>query len=209
MVCDDHLAVLEGVIEILKKFHDFEIIGKATNGQECIALFDDGISPDIILLDIQMSSGISGYDVARYIQKERLPIKVIALSMLSDIEVVKAMIRCGALGFIFKGESLTNIDIVIRQVHNGLGVYPEKCGFDQNQIEHIKNTPIPWLENITNREILAIQLIGSDKPTKQVANEMKITESVVNKKIANVLFKTGVRSKLGIIQFFKKVGILE
>ena len=207
MICDDHRAFLDGLVAVLKNFPNFLIVEISSSGEACIEYFENGVLPDILLLDVSMPKGLSGYQVAKHIQQHKLPIKVIALSMLSDVEALKAMIRFGAMGFIFKGDSLKNIDETIIKVSEGKEVYP--IDFDVDEIKNIKNTSIPWLEKISERELLAIQLIASDIPTKQIANKMHISESVVNKKIAHVFDKTGEKSKLGIIQFFKKVGILD
>jgi len=200
---------LEGLDEVLKKFADFKIDGKATNGEECIKQIDEGLHADIILLDIIMPNGISGYEVAKYIQTKQLPIKVIALSMLDDIAAIKAIIRFGAMGFIYKGDSLKGIDTIIHTVYNGNEFSPKEMSFTSINIKEIKDTPIPWLEHITNREMLAVKLISQDLLTKQVAQNMGISESVVNKKINNIQVKTGTKCKSGIIYFFKNVGLLK
>ena len=57
--------------------------------------------------------------------------------------------------------------------------------------------------------MIAVKYIAEDMLTKQVAKKMGISESVVNKKIANLKQKTGEKSKSGIINFFKKVGIIK
>lgn len=209
MLCDDHLGFLEGVNEVVKKFANLKIVGKATSGEECIKQINSGLNADILLLDISMPNGISGYEVAKYIQKKSLPIKIIALSMLDDINAIKAMIRFGSMGFLYKGDSLKGIDTIIHTVYNGNEYYPKELNFTCAQIQEIKNTPIPWLEQITEREMLAVKLIAEDLLTKQVAENMGISESVVNKKINSVQVKTGAKSKSGIIYFFKKVGLLK
>ncbi len=209
MLCDDHLGFIEWGIEILKKYPDFEIIGKATSGEECIKQIDDGLVPDILLQDISMPNGISGYEVAKYIQTKQLPIKVIAISMLDDINAIKAMIRFGAKGFMCKGDSFKGIDTIIHTVYNGDEYYPKELDFTSTQLKEIKNTSITWLEQITDREMLAVKLIAEDLLTKQVAKNMGVSESVINKKIKTVQAKTGTKSKSGIIYFFKKVGLLK
>jgi DNA-binding NarL/FixJ family response regulator len=209
MLCDDELGFIEWGIEILKKYPDFEIIGNATSGEECIEKIDDGLVPDILLLDISMPNGKSGYEVAKYVQTKQLPIKIIAISMINDLNAIKAMIRFGVMGFVYKGDSFKNLDTIIRRVYNGDEYYPIELSFTSSEIREIKNTPIPWLEQITEREMLAVKLIAVDLLTKQVAENMGISESVVNKKINNVKLKTSAKSNSGIIYFFKKVGLLK
>jgi YesN/AraC family two-component response regulator len=68
MLCDDHSMVREGFAEIVNKFVDCQICAQAKNGEEAIQLFEKGIIPDIILLDISMPPGMSGLEVAKIIQ---------------------------------------------------------------------------------------------------------------------------------------------
>ena len=58
-------------------------------------------------------------------------------------------------------------------------------------------------------KIIAVKLIAEDLLTKQVAENMEISESVVSKKINNIQLKTGTKSKSGIINFFKKADLLK
>lgn len=208
MLCDDHKCFLEGLVELIKSNLDYKIIGIATKGESCIQQINDGLVPDILLLDISMPNGISGYEVAKYIQQNNLPIKVIALSMIDDLNAIKAMIRFGIMGFINKVDSLKSIDAIIHEIYYGDVCFPKEYNFTTIQIEEIKNTPIPWLEQMTDREKLTIDLISEDLLTKQVAHNMGISESVVNKKLSNIQIKTGTKSKSGIVYFFKKVGLL-
>lgn len=210
MLCDAQLAFLEGEIEVLKKYADFEIIGKATSGEECIKQINDGLTPDILLLEINKPVGISGYDVAKYVQHKKIPIKVIALSMLNDLNAIKAMIRFGAMGFVFKGDSLKDIGTIIHSVYNGIEYYPKELSFTKAQIQDIKNTPIPWLENLHPQELQVLELIANDKAQKEVSKELAISSSLISKRLRTLGEKTGVKkSSIGLINFFKSVGLIK
>lgn len=210
MLCDDHMGFIEGEIEVLRKYPDFEIIGKAISGEECIKLINDGLHPDVILLDISMPNGLSGYDVAKYIQQKKLSIKVIAVSMLDDINAIKAMIRFGAMGFVYKGDSFIGLDTIIRTVYHGGEYYPKEIDFTKAQIEKLKNTHIAWLENIHPQEIKVLELIAKDKAHKEVSKELAISSSLIAKRLRSLGEKTGApKSSIGLIQFFKSVGLIK
>lgn len=209
MLCDDHLAFLDGVIEVLKKYPNFEVIGKATSGNECIQLISEHLQPDILLLDISMPNGISGYMVAKYIHQKKLPIKVIAVSMLDDLQAIKAMIRFGAKGFVYKGNSLKGIDEIIQTVYNGNEYYPEEVHLTPKQIEKIKHTPILWLENMHPQEWEIIQSIANDNSQKIVSKQLDISDSLVSKRLRSLCKKTGSNSSIGLINFFKSVGLIK
>lgn len=209
MLCDDHLGFIEGVIEILKKYPEFKIIGKASSGADCIQLIDKGLQPNILLLDISMLNGISGYQVAKHIQLNKLPIKVVVVSMLDDLQAVKAMMRFGAKGFVWKGNSLKGIDAIIHSVYQGNEYYSEILKFSLEQIDEIKNTPVAWLENMHPQEWEVIQLISNDKAQKEVSSELNISTSLVSKRLKSLFYKTKTNSSIGLIKFFQSVGLIK
>jgi len=209
MMCDDHVQIRDSILETLEQEFSFKICGRASGGKECIELISSGIKPDILILDISMPNGMHGYDVAKFLQKNYPAIKILVFSSFDDRAAVKAMIKFGAKGFVCKGGQTNELKRALLEVANGGAYFPKELNFTRAQIQEIKNTPIPWIEKITDREMLTVKLIAEDLLTKQVAENMGISKSVVNKKINNIQIKTGTKSKSGIIYFFKKVGLLK
>ena len=58
MMCDDHLSALDAILGELGKDEKYTISGRAASGEECIQLIDNGLIPDILILDISMPNGI-------------------------------------------------------------------------------------------------------------------------------------------------------
>lgn len=208
-MCDDQVMFRDLVLESLQKNEDFKIINRSSSGEECIEIIENGFVPDILLLDISMPKGISGYVVAQYLQKKFPKIKVIAISMLTEINVIKAMIRLGAKGFIYKESKPLEISNAIRAVFNGQEYYPEDFTFSKDEILKYKNTKIDWLEKMSKSELYTVKLIAKDFSIKQVSSELNISASVVNKKMTNLFKKTQTQTRTGLITFLRKVGLLE
>ena len=53
LVVDDQVLYREGLCELMGHWHEFEIIGQASNGQEAVD-FCAMRKPDLILMDVQM-----------------------------------------------------------------------------------------------------------------------------------------------------------
>jgi two-component system response regulator NreC len=201
--------LLDLVLEYLSKDPDFNIINSASCGDKCLELIYNGCIPDILILDISMPNGISGYEVSKQLQKDYPSIKIIGLSMLTDCNAVRGMIRCGAKGFLFKDTNPFEIARAIKLVYSGVEYYPSCLNLSPTEIFVYKNTPIDWLENITRTETVTAKLISTDISNSLVADELNISVSAVNKKIKSLFKKTNTSSRIGLLAFLRRVGVLE
>ncbi len=81
--------------------------------------------------------------------------------------------------------------------------------FNTEEIETIKQQNIAWAEQLTKKEIQAAQLLANDLSRKQVAEDMGISASSINKKMERVFKKTNQKTTVGVISFLRKVGIIQ
>lgn len=68
--------------------HQLQALGFVTlevdNGQKAISLLEAGVEVDVVLSDVVMPGGISGYDVAHWVQKQRPQCHILLTSGFSD-----------------------------------------------------------------------------------------------------------------------------
>jgi two-component system, NarL family, invasion response regulator UvrY len=208
VVCDDHEFVRNYFYDLLMQSLKFNVIAKVDSGNECISLIESGVIPDILILDISMPKGLSGYEVAKHLQlKYANQIKIVFLSLYNNIEVIRASIRLGAKAFI--GKDTTSDEYIIstlEKVKEGEYVFPKEYNISIEMIEKIKNLKIGWLETLTSREIEFIKLLRSDKTYKQIADEMNISENTLENKRVSLFKKANVQSRTGLIIFFNDIG---
>lgn len=121
LVVDDHAIFRKGLIMVLNRIEDFEVIGEATNGEECIKLLP-GLSPDLILMDVQMPF-MDGIQATFFLQEHYPEIKVVALSMFGECEYLHQMIEAGVNGFLLKSIEKEELSIAIRQIQKGNPYY--------------------------------------------------------------------------------------
>jgi len=207
MMCDDHDMVINTMGDLLRK-ENFKVIATTLSGKACIEAIENGLIPDLLILDISMPD-MPGYNVALYVKKYYPKIKILIFSMITDESAVKAMIRIGVNGFAFKNLSANELAEIIRKILSGQEYYPPEFMFNTEEIETIKQQKIAWAEQLTKKEIQAAQLLANDLSRKQVAEDMGISASSINKKMERVFKKTNQKTTVGVISFLRKVGIIQ
>ncbi len=207
MMCDDHVMVMDTIGDLLRK-ENFEVIATTLSGEACIKAIDSGLIPDVLILDINMPE-MPGYKVAQHFKKHYPNVKILVFSMITDENAVKAMIRIGVNGFAFKNLPASELAEIIRKIISGQEYYPPEFIFSTEEIASIKQQKFPWAEQLTKKEIQAAQLLANDLSRKQVASDMGISASSINKKLERIFKKTNQNTTIGIIRFLRKVGIIK
>lgn len=70
MLVDDHPLIREAIGHLVASAPEFEWVGEAADGKECLARIDE-LRPDILVLDIAMPE-MNGEQVARELRRSIL-----------------------------------------------------------------------------------------------------------------------------------------
>jgi CheY-like chemotaxis protein len=93
-----------------------QVIAEASDGPEAIQKAVE-LKPDLLVLDIGLPT-LNGIEVALRVRQVSPRSKIVFLSQNNDLDVVRAAMRSGALGFVLKtdalGELLPAVDAVLR-----------------------------------------------------------------------------------------------
>jgi len=114
IVADDHHIVREGLISLLERESDLEVVAQARDGMELLRLARE-LEPDVLLIDIAMPC-MNGIEAMRRIRQEQLPCKMLCLSVHSQISQVRAALDAGANGYVLKENSFDELARGIRRV---------------------------------------------------------------------------------------------
>ena len=116
LVADDHTIVMEGLVSLLKA-HDFDVLGAFGDGE---ALLDAArrLRPDVIVTDLTMP-GLTGLDVLLQLKEDRIPSKVVVLTMHNDGKRAAEALRAGASGFLLKESAGEELITAISQALQG------------------------------------------------------------------------------------------
>lgn len=125
LIADDNKTFREGLTTILTSgIQEVVIAGAVSNGEEAIELAQQ-LTPDIILMDINMKP-VNGYEATRKILLQNSGIKIIGISMNTEISYARNMMRLGAKGYITKSAPAQEIINAVKIVSEG-GKYIDKA----------------------------------------------------------------------------------
>ena len=103
LLVDDFKDWLRQVRLLLKPRPECQVIAEASDGLEAVQKAED-LKPDLILLDIALPK-LNGIEAARRIRQRSPSSKIIFLSQNSDLNVVRAALGTGALGYVRKTDA--------------------------------------------------------------------------------------------------------
>ena len=199
LTVDDHSLLRKGIAALVNAEPDMKLIAEASNGQEAVESFRLH-RPDVTLMDIQMP-GFNGIEAINRIRSEFPDAHIIVLTTYTgDAQVVKAL-RAGARAYILKGHVHRELLETIRAVHAGQKRIPPDIAAEL--AEHAAD------DELTQREIDVLRLIGAGNSNKLIADQLSIGEATVKSHVTNILSKLGANDRAHAATIGIKRGIIE
>jgi DNA-binding NarL/FixJ family response regulator len=194
-IVEDHSVVIEGIYSLLQNEKGIDMIGYATNGQNCIDYFVNHVA-DVILMDIGLPD-MSGLDLCAIIKKKYPGIMVIALSTFNQGTYIKKMMEAGASGYLLKNTSKVEMLEAINTVTTGKTYLSFEVG---KELLHIKedNDNIPLL---TKREKEILILIAEGLTNQQIKEKLFISIDTVDSHRKNLHTKLNVKNTAMLIRY--------
>jgi len=194
ILVDDHVIMRDGLRQLLEVESDLEVIGEADDGREAVKLALEK-KPDIVIMDVAMQD-MNGIEATRQIKNENSDIKVIALSMYSERQIVVGIFRAGASGYLLKDSSSMELVEAVRTVYRGRNYLSQKISdIVLQEISDVKkDTESIGVEILTNRESEILQLISEGNSTKKIAEVLFISPKTVESHRANIMEKLNIHN---------------
>jgi len=117
LVVDDHAVIRSGLRKFLMVNRDLEPVGEATDGVEAVQMA--GVyKPDVVLMDLMMPE-MDGITATREIRQKYPPTQVVVLTSFSDANLVQGALQAGAIGYLQKNVTASELGNAIRSAHAG------------------------------------------------------------------------------------------
>ncbi len=100
LLADDHPVFRAALLSLLCTRDGLQVVGEASDGQEAVERVRE-LAPEVVLMDVSMPR-MDGIEATRRIKAEWPGVRVIALSMFEEGEVVERMRAAGAEAFLSK-----------------------------------------------------------------------------------------------------------
>lgn len=198
IVVDDHSFFRKGVIMVVNRFKNAEIIGEASNGVELLKLLQI-LTPDIILMDIKMPE-MDGIEATRKVLDSYPEMKIIAFSMFGDEEYLESMINAGIQGFLLKNAETEDMERALNTIANGQQYFSEEFlpYFTKNFLsKDANNTNV----SLTKRELEILQLVAQGLSNQDIADKLFLSIRTITSHRANLNSKTGSKNTVNLLTY--------
>lgn len=197
-IVDDHQIVIDGLRSLLTGIDGLEIVGFTTTSMDALASMQQ-TRPDILLTDVMMP-GMTGQQLAKQVRANMPGIKILALSMSGQGDIVDEMINDADInGYVLKNIGKEELQKAIRKIAGG-GIYfsEEILGELEKQSKIKKESEEAQL---TQREIEIVRLIEKELGNKEIAEQLFISERTVETHRKNIFRKTQTNSVIGLVKY--------
>lgn len=199
--------VREAVKALIDGHENFQVVGETEDRSQTLRILTS-LRPDVILFDLDPDYE-AGLETIREIIKDHAGIKIVALSMHGEGEVVKRALRTGVQGFMSKGGPSTGVAEVLKIVARG-GAYlsPNIATQVMDWVKNAKSELNPALKSLTEREKQVLRLLAEGKGSKEIATDLNLGVETVRTYRKTVMQKLGVHNVTELIKFAFSNGVI-
>lgn len=198
LIVDDHPIVRKGLRSVLADVSDMKVIDEARDGTEALAKARDSL-PDLILLDLSLP-GQSGLEVLKHLHSEMPAIRVLILSTFPEKQYAIRCLKNGALGYLTKDSASDELVTAIRRVAEGRKFVSASLAELLASEIHPDRDKMPH-ENLSDRELEVLCLLGRGKTVSQIAKILSLSLSTVNTYRSRLLEKMNMRSTAELMHY--------
>ncbi|MFI8378447.1 response regulator [Leeuwenhoekiella sp. NPDC079379] len=193
---DDHTLLSEAIAGLVRQFENFDVVNISVNGRELINYLEssEALQPDIVLMDVKMPV-MGGIEATKYLTKHYPDIKVLALSIEEEENVVMQMIRSGAKGYLLKDTRKSILEQALNELIN-FGFYYT------NTVERLVHKSEHSLEEeivLKEREIEFIKHACTEMTYKEIAEKMFLSPKTIEGYRESVFHKLGLKNRTGLV----------
>jgi DNA-binding NarL/FixJ family response regulator len=198
-IAEDHLLVRQGLVSMLKKEEDINVLFSVSNGKELLDELKVS-KPHIILLDIRMPE-MDGRAAYAKIKVKFPDIKVIILSSHFNDAYISEFIIEGVAGFLPKNCDIEKVVDAIYAVHEQGHYFDSKISVSL-VAKLRKHNKFPSAEkSLTERQIEIIRLLYDEKSPEEISKILFLSRRTVEWHKNKIFEKTQTKTIVGLIKY--------
>jgi DNA-binding NarL/FixJ family response regulator len=193
LIADDHAVVREGLNLFLgEETEEIEVVGEAADGVAAVEAATR-LKPDVILMDVLMPRK-NGIEALRDIVGAGIGSRVLMLTTFSEDAQVHDAIQAGAIGYLLKDVSRSDLLRAIREAADGRPtLHPEAQSCLMRKLT-TQPEPSP-LDALTDRERDVLRLIARGSSNKAIAKTLFLSVGTVKGYVSAILAKLEVTDR--------------
>ena len=202
VIADDHPVLRKGLRQVIEADPSLQVVAEAYDGETALAQMEK-LQPQIAVLDIDMPK-LDGFGVMKEIQRRRLGIDVVLLTLHSDEVLFNEAMDLGAKGYILKETAVSDIANGIRAV--AAGQHYVTSSLTAHLIRHRSREQAfarrrPSIADLTVTERRILRMIARGQSSKEIAAELFIHYRTVENHRTSIGQKLGLHGHNAVLKF--------
>ena len=205
ILTDDHPVVRAGLRALLDA-SGIDVLDEAAGGEEALRVLDrlaeQGVRPDVVLMDLQMGPGLDGVAATRAIRARHDAPRVLILTTYdTDADIVRG-VEAGASSYLLKDAPPADLVEAVHRASRGETVLaPAVAARLVNRL----SSPAPTL---TARELDVLDAVAGGATNKEIAKHLFVSEATVKTHLVHINEKLGATSRTEAVALARRAGLL-
>ena len=204
LLADDYEMVRQGLKAILER-EGFKVVGEASDGYQAIRLVEE-MTPDLAVLDLAMPL-MNGISVAKALQHNGSQIRVIALTIHTEVPYVLEALQAGIKGYVLKSCAAEELVHAIREVLRGSTYL--SSDISDVVVDAYLHRIEPRTELLSPREIQILQLVAEGKSTKEAASLLEISVKTAESHRTHLMEKLEIHETASLVRYAVRRGLID
>ncbi len=191
-IVDDHPVFRLGLIRLFERESDISVVWELPDVTELFTMLER-IPIDVLLIDLSLGPDQDAVGAIEAVSRRDPQVKVIVISASLDWEAANAARAAGASGYLPKDLSTADMLATIRGLASpNFG----RASFrDLLEVKGRTNGHHPWHNALSRRELQVLAELRRGKSNKEIASQLGVSITTVNKHVQQVLKKLQVRTR--------------
>ena len=204
LVVDDHEVVRQGLVALLDRRPNFQVVAEAGTVEEALAQAHLH-QPDIVIMDVRLPDG-SGVEACREIRADLPDTRVVMLTSFPDDEAVLSAIVAGAAGYLLKQIRARDLVAGLEAVGRGESLLdPAVTERVLARVRQIASGEIhDELAGLTPQERKILLLVAEGMTNKAIATEIFLSDKTVKNYVSSILAKLNLERRAQAAAFVAK-----
>lgn len=203
IIVDAHSIIRCGIKVFMLAFDDIAVVAEAESGEQALQLCECD-PPDVVLMALKIP-GMGGIEATRLIRARYPKTQVVALTGYADPGLVQGALQAGAIGYLLKDVSATELATAIRAAHSGRPMLSSEATLalaGRTWSGHVGHDLTP-----REREVLDLLIEGLNN--SEIAERLVVSRATIKFHVSSILAKLGVDSRAEAVVMARQNHLVE
>lgn len=208
-IVDNHTLLRRTLKSYLSEQRNINVVIQSPDVPDLLRKLKD-VYIHILLMDFFLP-GINGFDAIKIIQNEYPDIKILVITMCTDLHVLNELFDCGVYGILSKADEPEEVINAISSVADHRK-YRSKLLTEVmywSKQNSIRNHSGKLHVTLNERQKEILQLLWEEKSNKEIANHLFLSIRSVEKIRQDMKEKLNIKSTIGLFKYGIKEKIIQ